>query len=86
VLGVQTFNQPEPTEPFSTAPTMSPTGGLAPVSLEQTRALQTQDRSAMLEKRRHINALLADHEQQVKLKSDDEKDQSSQEPETQPKP
>ncbi|MDO6566188.1 RseA family anti-sigma factor [Alteromonas sp. 1_MG-2023] len=68
ILGVQHFNQPAPTEPFMTAPTAGPQGGLAPVSLEQTRALPRNDMNEVLEKKRKINALIADHEQQVKLK------------------
>jgi sigma-E factor negative regulatory protein RseA len=69
ILGVQHFNQPAPTEPFMTAPTVvGPQGGLSPVSLEQTRTLPRNDMSVLLEKRRQINALIADHEQQVKLK------------------
>lgn len=68
ILGVQQYNQPVSTEPFMTAPTVGPQGGLAPVSLEQTRTLPRNDMSVLLEKRRQINALIADHEQQIKLK------------------
>jgi len=68
ILGVQQFNQPVPTEPFETFDTIMPQGGLAPVSLEQTRALPRNDMNEMLETKRKINALIADHEQQVKLK------------------
>lgn len=70
IVGVQTFNQPSKTEPFSTAPPAAgPQGGLAPVSLEQTRVVNNNERAAVLETRRHINALIADHEQQAKLKA-----------------
>ncbi|MFC3094746.1 transcriptional regulator [Alteromonas sediminis] len=81
IIGFQTFNQPPESKPFVTAPPAAgPQGGLAPVSLEQTRALPTQSRAEVLETRRHINALIADHEQQVKLKSDsDKKNQENQE-------
>ncbi|MEW9798762.1 sigma-E factor negative regulatory protein [Alteromonas sp. CYL-A6] len=68
ILGVQQLNQPAPTEPFMTAPTVGPQGGLAPVSLEQTRTLPRNDMNAVLEKKRKINAIIADHEQQVRLK------------------
>ncbi|WP_334063936.1 sigma-E factor negative regulatory protein [Alteromonas genovensis] len=68
ILGVQHLNQPAPTEPFMTAPTAGPQGGLAPVSLEQTRTLPRNDMNEVLEKKRKINALIADHEQQIKLK------------------
>ncbi|MAI36759.1 MAG: RseA family anti-sigma factor [Alteromonas sp.] len=68
ILGVQHLNQPAPSEPFMTAPTAGPQGGLAPVSLEQTRTLPRNDMNEVLEKKRKINALIADHEQQIKLK------------------
>jgi sigma-E factor negative regulatory protein RseA len=68
ILGVQQFNQPVPTEPFETFETVGPQGGLAPVSLEQTRELPRNDMNEVLETKRKINALIADHEQQVKLK------------------
>lgn len=75
IIGFQTYNQPAETEPFMTAPPAAgPQGGLAPVSLEQTRVLPNQQRENMLETRRHINAIIVDHEQQVKLKSDIEQD------------
>lgn len=81
ILGVQQFNQPVPTEPFSTAPTVMPQGGLAPVSLEQTRTLPRNDMAQMLEKKRKINAIIADHEQQIRLKQAEEQriaDEASQ--------
>lgn len=69
ILGVQQLNQPAPTEPFMTAPPAAgPQGGLSPVSLEQTRTLPRDDMAILLEKRRQINALIADHEQQIRLK------------------
>ncbi|GGW86006.1 sigma-E factor negative regulatory protein [Alteromonas halophila] len=71
ILGVQQFNQPAPTEPFVTAPAVvGPQGGLAPVSLEKSRTLPRNDMSQALEKKRKINAIIADHEQQVKLKQE----------------
>lgn len=71
ILGVQQFNQPAPSEPFMTAPTVAPQGGLAPVSLEKSRTLPRNDMNVVLEKKRKINALIADHEQQVRLKQED---------------
>lgn len=68
ILGVQLTNEPAQREAFSTARTVGPTGGLAPVSLEQTRTLPREDTVMLLEKKRKINALIADHEQQVRLK------------------
>ena len=79
ILGVQHINQPAPSEPFMTAPTAGPQGGLAPVSLEQTRTLPRNDMNAVLEKKRKINALIADHEQQVKLKQAQESEQDKTE-------
>lgn len=68
VLGVQQFNQTNNVEPFNSAPTVLPTdplGGLSPVSLEQSRPVARTD---VLEQRRRINAYLADHRQQLRLK------------------
>ncbi len=72
ILGVQQMNQPEPTEPFSTFETSGRIGGLSPVSLEQTRTLPRNDMSVVLEKKRKINAIIADHEQQIQLKQAEE--------------
>lgn len=72
ILGVQQMNQPEPTEPFTTFETTTRLGDLAPVSLEQTRTLPRNDMSMVLEKKRKINAIIADHEQQVQLKQAEE--------------
>ena len=73
ILGVQQMNQPAPTEPFTTIQTGGTAqAGLAPVSLEQSQTLRNNDMEALLEKRRQINALLADHEQQLKLKRAEE--------------
>lgn len=77
IFGVQYSNQDAPTEPFMTAPTIAPQGGLAPVSLEQTRALPRNDMNEVLEKKRKINALIADHEQQIKLKQAQEDENES---------
>lgn len=71
ILGVQQFNQPAPSEPFETFSTR-PQGDLSPVSLEQTRALPRNDMNEMLETKRKINALIADHEQQIRLKQAEE--------------
>lgn len=68
ILGVQLTNEPVQREAFSTARTVGPAGGLAPVSLEQTRTLPREDMAVLLERKRKINALIADHEQQVRLK------------------
>ena len=73
ILGVQQMNQPAPTEPFTTFQTGGTAqAGLAPVSLEQSQTLRNNDMEALLEKRRQINALIADHEQQLKLKRAEE--------------
>ncbi|MCU7555741.1 RseA family anti-sigma factor [Alteromonas sp. ASW11-19] len=87
ILGYQQFNQPElPNEPFMTAPT-NPQGGMAPVSLQQTRTLPRNDMEVMLEKKRKVNALIADHEQQVKIKQAEEQSEEAKQnnqPESQP--
>lgn len=69
IIGVQTYNQPEANEPFATAITTTPQGGLAPVSLNQTRVLPSESKQDLMETRRQIQALITDHEQQVKLKA-----------------
>ena len=80
ILGVQQMNQPEPTEPFSTFETPGRIGGLSPVSLEQTRTLPRNDMSVVLEKKRKINAIIADHEQQIQLKqAEDQSNEVDQE-------
>jgi len=48
------------------------------VSLEQTRTLPRNDMNEMLEKKRKINALIADHEQQIKLKQAQEDEGESE--------
>ncbi len=73
ILGVQNYNT-ETTQPFMTAPTSGPQGGLAPVSLAQSRTIQTpqqqmNERQAVLEQRKRINALLVDHQLQLRLKA-----------------
>ena len=70
ILGVQQFNQPDQVNsPTGGAtPLIGTPGGLAPVSLEQSRPVSRTDMATMMEKKRKINALISDHEQQVKLK------------------
>ncbi|CAI8214136.1 MAG: Anti-sigma-E factor RseA [Glaciecola sp. HTCC2999] len=73
ILGVQNYNT-EATQPFMTAPTSGPQGGLAPVSLTQSRTVQTpqqqlNERQALMEQRKRVNALLVDHRQQVRLQA-----------------
>lgn len=73
ILGVQNYNT-EVSQPFTTAPTSGPQGGLAPVSLSQSRTIQTpeqqmNERQAVLEQRKRINALLVDHQQQTRLQA-----------------
>ncbi len=70
ILGFQNFNSQtvEETQPFVTAPPLAgPQGGLAPVSLEQTRPVTRNDMAALLEQRRQLNALIADHERQLQI-------------------
>nr|WP_136250144.1 RseA family anti-sigma factor [Ningiella ruwaisensis] len=69
IFGYQTYNQPEATQPFTTAPpVIGPQGGLAPVSLQQTRAVEQDRMQQLMEQRRQINALIEDHQRQLKLK------------------
>ncbi|KXI28688.1 sigma-E factor negative regulatory protein [Paraglaciecola hydrolytica] len=67
IIGVQQFNQNEADQPFnSAAPILGIPGGLSPVSFEQTNTMPQND---MMEQRRRINAFIADHQQQMRLKS-----------------
>ncbi|WP_296045394.1 RseA family anti-sigma factor [uncultured Alteromonas sp.] len=89
ILGVQQVNQqPAADEPFTTFQTPvipgMPQTGMAPVSLEQSNIVpnnRADDTDALLQKRRQINALLADHEQQLKLKQAEEQSQQATESE-----
>jgi sigma-E factor negative regulatory protein RseA len=67
IIGVQQFNQSDADEPFnSAAPILGIPGGLSPVSFEQTHSVPQND---MVEQKRRINAYIADHQQQMQLKS-----------------
>lgn len=73
IFGVQQFNQPTPEQPFSSAPAWqlpgTQLGGLSPVSLEQTQVVPRAD---TLEQKRRINAYLADHQRQLRLKTEEQ--------------
>lgn len=72
IIGVQTYNKPNTTEPFTSLPTGAPQGGLAPVSFNQMRMLPTQNDQNVInvtEARRQVHALLDDHEKQLILKA-----------------
>ena len=93
IFGFQTYNQPEDTVPFNTAPpALGPQGGMAPVSLQRSTQSEQDRMSQLLEQRRQINALIQDHERQQKLKNVDVKGHSGEvkdlegEPETPNKP
>lgn len=71
IVGVQQYNQPLPDEPYVTTNARGDFGTLgvaSGVSLEQTRPISSQ-RSDAQEQRRRINALLRDHQNQMRLKS-----------------
>ncbi|TDF39772.1 transcriptional regulator [Alteromonadaceae bacterium M269] len=71
IIGVQQYNQPLPDEPYVVTNSTNHLGSLgvaSGVSLEQTRPIQNQ-RSDAQEQRRRINALLRDHQNQMRLKS-----------------
>lgn len=72
IIGVQQLNQPKPEQPFSSAPALQipgmQSGGLSPVSLEQTRALPPAN---AIEQKRRISAYLNDHQRQLRLKAQD---------------
>jgi sigma-E factor negative regulatory protein RseA len=68
IVGVQQVNNsPEIDKPFnSAAPILGVPGGLSPVSFEQSYAVPQNNE---VEQRRKINAYLADHQQQMRLKT-----------------
>lgn len=67
IFGFQTYNKPEVSDPFTTAPpVLGPQGGLAPVSLQSTSNTKQDRMDQLLEQRRQINALIQDHVRQQK--------------------
>jgi sigma-E factor negative regulatory protein RseA len=72
IFGFQTYNKPEASDPFSTAPPiLGPQGGLAPVSLQASNNSQQDRMDQLLQQRRQINALIQDHVRQQKLRNVD---------------
>jgi sigma-E factor negative regulatory protein RseA len=70
IFGFQTYNQPEETVPFNTAPpAIGPQGGMAPVSLQRSNVSEQDRMSQLLEQQRQITALIQDHERQQRLKN-----------------
>ncbi len=70
IFSIQTYNQPEATQPFLTAPPgVGVQGGLAPVSLSTNNTVDREGMAILLEQQRQINALIEDHQRQLKLKN-----------------
>jgi len=70
IFGFQTYNKPEVSDPFTTAPPiLGPQGGLAPVSLQSANNNQQDRMDQLLEQRRQLNALIQDHSRQQKLRN-----------------
>lgn len=69
IFSYQSYNQPEESQPFLTAPTNGPLGGLAPVSLSSSNGVNRDDMARLLEQQRQINALIEDHQRQIRLKN-----------------
>jgi sigma-E factor negative regulatory protein RseA len=70
IFGFQTYNKPEVSDPFTTAPPiLGPQGGLAAVSLQSANNTQQDRMDQLLEQRRQINALIQDHARQQKLRN-----------------
>lgn len=70
IFGFQTYNKPEVSDPFSTAPPiLGPQGGLAPVSLQTSNNSQQDRMDQLLQQRRQINALIQDHVRQQRLRN-----------------
>lgn len=70
IFGFQTYNKPEVSDPFATAPPIiGPQGGLAPVSLQSGNSSQQDRMDQLLQQRRQINALIQDHVRQQNLRN-----------------
>jgi sigma-E factor negative regulatory protein RseA len=69
IFGYQSYNAPEDTQPFLTAPTSGPLGGLAPVSLSSNESIDQEGMALLLERQRQLNALIEDHQRQIRLKN-----------------
>ncbi|MBF7074731.1 transcriptional regulator [Glaciecola sp. MH2013] len=69
IFSYQTYNAPEATQPFLTAPTSGPLGGLAPVSLSTSEGISEEQMTKIIEHRRQLNAIIEDHERQKRLKN-----------------
>lgn len=70
IFSYQSYNQPDETQPFLTAPPgVGPQGGLAPVSLSTSNSVDREGMAILLEQQRQINALIEDHQRQIKLKN-----------------
>lgn len=77
IFSYQSYNQPEESQPFLTAPTgFGPQGGLAPVSLNTSESVDREGMAILLEQQRQINALIEDHQRQLKLKNAGQSKQS----------
>jgi len=80
IFSYQSYNQPEELQPFLTAPTgFGPQGGLAPVSLNTSESVDREGMAILLEQQRQINALIEDHQRQLKLKNAGQSKQSDTE-------
>ena len=86
ILGYQQMNYTQPDSDLNIAPVKAISGiqsGFAPVSLSHETAVPQSD---VIEKRRKLNALMADHQQQMMLKtSTSESEKESQKEEDQQK-
>jgi sigma-E factor negative regulatory protein RseA len=70
IFSYQSYNQPEESQPFLAAPTQfGPQGGLAPVSLNTSQSVDREGMAILLEQQRQINAIIEDHQRQLKLKN-----------------
>ena len=80
IFSYQSYNQPEESQPFLTAPTeFGPQGGLAPVSLNTSTNIDREGMAILLEQQRQINAFIEDHQRQLKLKNAGQSDQPTEE-------
>lgn len=83
IIGYQQLNYSQPDNDLNIAPVKAVTGiqsGLSPVSLSHDTALPQTE---VMEKRRKLNALMADHRQQMVLKTSSDTAQDKEETEEQ---
>lgn len=82
IVGYQQINYTQQNSDLNIAPVKAVTGiqsGLSPVSLSNETALPQTSQSVVVEQRRKLNALMADHQQQMIFKTSESEEEVSEE-------